>query len=208
MAGFASTRNLIAYIALLALLAVASTFATREILVSRLDDRVSDVLEQEVLEFEVLVEDGRSPETGQPYRSVQELLAMFLQRQVSRNDEALLTYAGGRFFRGKIERFPLDRLPPGPAQAFADLSARTAGGGKTEGTFETPLGEASYRVRRVVIGDTTGALVVALLPVGELNQIADLPRSGVLATFGVLLLASVIAWIIVRLVARTRPIRY
>jgi two-component system OmpR family sensor kinase len=198
----------IAYVVLLALVAVASTFATRQILVNRLNDQVSDTLEQEVLEFEQLIEVGRSPETSRPYGSVQELLAVFVERQVARNDEAILTYAEGRFFRGKIESFPLDRLPPAQEQAFAALSSRTAVTGETKGTFETRLGDARYRVRRVVIGDTTGAFVVALLPVGELAVIDELQSWDIVAMLAVLLfLASVIAWIVVRLVTRTRPIR-
>jgi len=192
----ARTRILIAYVVLLALSAVASTFAIREVLLIRLHDQVDDALEQEVLEFEQLLEGGRNPETSEPFASVQELLLVFLERQVTSDDEAILTYAEGAFFRGKSARFPLDRLPPRQDQAFADYSSRTARVVPTEGTFETQLGTTRYRARRVVIGDTTGAVVVAILPVGELNEIGELQRWGVLATLVVLLIASVIAWLI------------
>jgi two-component system OmpR family sensor kinase len=192
----ARMRILISYVVLLALSAVASTFAIREILLIRLDDQVNDALEQEVLEFEQLLEDGRNPETSEPFKSVQELLLAFLERQVTSDDEALLTYADGSFLRGKSARFPLDRLPPRQEQAFAAFSSRTAAGGETGGKFETRLGDASYRARRVVIGDTTGAVVVTILPVGELSEIGELQRWGVFATLGVLLVASAIAWLV------------
>lgn len=197
---------LVGYVGLLAVVAVASSLATREILVMELDDRVSDTLDQEVLEFEQLVEVGRNPETSQPYRSAHELLEVFVERQVARDDEAILAFAEGAFFRGKTSRFPLDRLPQGQQSAFAAYSSKTAEAGPTEGTFETGLGTARFRARRVVIGDTSGALVVALLPVGQLDEIAEFPRWSILTTFGVLLLASVIVWIMARLVTRRRPI--
>jgi two-component system OmpR family sensor kinase len=192
----ARARILIAYVVLLALSAVASTFAIREILVIRLNDQVSDALEQEVLEFEELLERGRNPETSEPFQSVQEFLLIFLERQVTSDDEAILTYAEGELLRQKVGRFPLDRLPARQEQAFRAFSTREGEGGATAGTFETGLGKARYRARRVVIGDTTGAMVVTILPVGELNEIGELQRWGVLATLAVLLVASVIAWLI------------
>jgi signal transduction histidine kinase len=192
----ARTRILIAYIVLLAISAVASTFAIREILVVRLNDSVNDALEQEVLEFEDFIEDGRNPETGEAFTSVRQLLDVFLQRQVLSDDEAILTYADGAFQAQRIARFPIDRIPPRQDEAFEEFSSRTAEGGATEGTFETRLGTARYRARGVRIGETTGAMVVTILPVGELNEIGELQRWGVLATLAVLLVASVIAWLI------------
>jgi two-component system OmpR family sensor kinase len=192
----ARMRILIAYIVLLAMSAVASTFAIREILVLRLNDQVNDALEQEVLEFEQLREEGRNPETSEPFKSAQELLRLFLERQVTSDDEAILAYAEGALLGQKIARFPLDRLPPRQEQAFRAFSTRTGEGGGTEGTFETGLGEARYRARRVVIGDSTGAVVVTILPVGELQEIHELQTWGVLATLGVLLIASVIAFLV------------
>jgi signal transduction histidine kinase len=192
----ARTRILIAYVVLLALSAVASTFAIREILVIRLNDQVNDALEQEVLEFERLLESGVNPETSRPFESVQEFLLVFLERQVTSDDEAILTYAEGSFFRGKTGKFPLDRIPPRQERAFAAFSSRTAQVGATEGSFDTRLGTARYRARPLRIGETTGAVVVTILPVGELNEIAELQRWGVLATLAVLLVASVIAWLI------------
>jgi two-component system, OmpR family, sensor kinase len=192
----ARTRILIAYIVLLAISAVASTFAIREILIVRLNDSVNDALEQEVLEFEDFIEDGRNPETGEAFTSVRQLLNVFLQRQVLSDDEAILAYADGSFLAQRIARFPLDRIPPRQDEAFEEFSSRTAEGGATEGTFETGLGTARYRARGVRIGETTGAMVVTILPVGELNEIGELQTWGVLATLAVLLVASVIAWLI------------
>jgi two-component system OmpR family sensor kinase len=192
----ARARILIAYVVLLALSAVASTFAIREILLIRLADQVDDALEQEVLEFEQLREEGRNPVTSEPFGSVQDLLKLFLERQVTSDDEVLLAYAEGELLTQKIAKFPIDRLPPRQDQAFKGFSSRSGEAGETAGTFETRLGEARYRARRVVIGGTTGALVVAILPVGELNEIGELQRWGVLATLAVLLVASVIAWLI------------
>ena len=71
--------------------------------------------------------------------------------------------------------FPLDVLPREVLADWAALSSDLPGEGeRVTGTFETELGDAHYRVRRVVLGDHTGAFVVAILPAAELDEIEDL----------------------------------
>jgi signal transduction histidine kinase len=80
---------------------------------------------------------------------------------------------------------------------WAALSSDLQGTGeRVTGTFDTDLGKAHYRVRRVVMGDETGAFDVANLPAKELDEIRDLQTYGVVVTLVVLLLASAVAWLI------------
>jgi two-component system OmpR family sensor kinase len=88
-------------------------------------------------------------------------------------------------------------LPEAQMAQWAELSTESAAGNElATGTFQTERGTAYYRVRHVVLGDSTGAFVVAILPAKELQEIAELQIYGVAATLVVLLIASAIAYFI------------
>jgi two-component system, OmpR family, sensor kinase len=194
----ARTRILASYVILLAASALVSTFAIRQILIIRLDDRVADAGQQEVLELDRLLAVGRDPDTGRPFTTPRALFDAYLARNVPSSEEALLTFVDGSFYRSALARFPLDRLPPEPLADWASLSSRLppGAGQPSTGTFETELGTAHYRVRRVQLGESTGAFVVAILPAAELDEIGELQTIGAGATLVVLLIASGFAWLI------------
>jgi two-component system OmpR family sensor kinase len=193
----ARTRILSSYVILLAVSALVSTFTIRQILIIRLDDRVADAGQQEVEEVDRLVAIGRDPETGEPFTSPRALFDTYLARNVPSSEEALLTFVDGSFHRSALARFPLDQLPDEQMVDWADLSTESPA--ETEsvtGDFETALGKAHYRVRRVVLEDGIGAFVVAVLPAAELDEIQEVQTYGFVATLGVLLIASAIAYLI------------
>ena len=193
----ARTRILASYVILLALSAVVSTFAIRQILLIRLDDRIQDAGQQEVAELERLLRDGTDPETSRPFTDPAALFDIYLDRNVPSSEEALITFVNGRFHEQAIERFPIDVLPAEVLADWAALSSDLPGEGeRVTGTFETDIGRAHYRVRRVLLGDDTGAFVVAILPAAELEEIRDLQTYGVGATLIVLLIASAVAYLV------------
>ena len=193
----ARTRILASYVILLALSAVVSTFAIRQILLIRLDDRIQDAGQQEVAELERLLRDGTDPETSRPFTDPAALFDIYLDRNVPSSEEALITFVNGRFHEQAIERFPIDVLPAEVLADWAALSSDLPGEGeRVTGTFETDIGKAHYRVRRVLLGDDTGAFVVAILPAAELEEIRDLQTYGVGATLIVLLIASAVAYLV------------
>jgi two-component system, OmpR family, sensor kinase len=184
-------------ILLLAASAVLSTFVIRQLLLIRLNDRIEDAGQQEVLELDRLLAVGRDPETGRPFDSPAALFDAYLARNVPSSEEALLTFVDGRIYRFALGRFPLDRLPSEPITDWEDLSSsRPEEPESVTGTFDTSLGTAHFRVRRVVLEGHTGAFVVAILPAAELEEIGDLQVSGVVVILGILLVASGIAWLI------------
>jgi two-component system OmpR family sensor kinase len=193
----ARAKILASYVVLLALTAVLSTFVLHELLIIRLDDRVRESLEQEVLELDRLVAVGRDPETGEPFTSPQALFDAYLARNVPGPEEALLAFVDGQFYRSALARFPLDQLP---AEQLADWEALAGPSpGESEsasGRMDTELGEAHFRVRRVLLEEGTGALVVTILPAGELNEIGKLQTYGVVTALGLLLIATAVAWFI------------
>src|SRR5918999_1392895 len=118
-------------------------------------------------------------------------------RTVPSSEEALITFVNGRFPEQALERFPIDVLPAEVLADWAALSSDLPGEGeRVTGTFETDIGRAQYRVRRVLLGDDTGAFVVAILPAAELEEIRDLQTYGVGATLIVLLIASAVAYLV------------
>ena len=193
----ARTRILASYVVLLTLSALVSTFAIRQILIIRLHDRIEDAGQQEVAELERLLAVGRDPATGRPFDSPRVLFEAYLARNVPSSEEALLTFVDGRFHRQVLERFPISVLPAETLADWAALSSRLPGRGeRVTGTFETEIGTAHYRVRRVLLEGGTGAFVVAILPAAELDEIRDLQTYGAGATLVVLLIASGIAYLI------------
>ena len=193
----ARTRILASYVVLLTLSAVLSIVAIRQILLIRLDDRIQDAGQQEVAELERLLTVGRDLQTGRPFTHPRALFDTYLARNVPSSEEGLLTFVDGRFHRQVLEAFPIDVLPREVLADWAALSSNLPGKGeRVTGTFETELGDAHYRVRRVVLGDHTGAFVVAILPAAELDEIEDLQTYGVAVTVVVLLIASAFAYLI------------
>jgi two-component system, OmpR family, sensor kinase len=193
----ARTRILASYVVLLALSAVVSTFAIREVLLIRLTDRVEDAGRQEIAELEQFLAVGRDPATNRPFNHPKALFDAYLARNVPGDEEALVTFVDGEFHRHELEQFPLDRLPTEQLADWAALSSDLPGEGRrVTGTYATDLGEAHYRVRRVLLGEHTGSFVVTVLPAAELEEIRDLQTYGVGATLVVLLIASSAAYLI------------
>ena len=193
----ARTRILSSYVILLAVSALVSTFAIRQILIIRLDDRVADAGQQEVDELDRLHAIGRDPDTGRPFTSPRALFDAYLARNVPSSEEALLTFVDGRFHRSALARFPLDQLPAEQMADWADLS--TSAPDETErvtGEFTTEIGTAHFRVQRVLLEEGTGAFVVAVLPAAEIKEINELQIIGFAATLAVLLIASAVAYLI------------
>jgi two-component system, OmpR family, sensor kinase len=197
-AGSARARILIAYIVLLTLAAALGLFGFRQALLLRLDHTVDDAMRQEVLELDRLLEDGRDPDTGEPFTSLRELFDTYFARNVASRDEALIGFVEGRRYKSStLARFPLDRLPLAALEYGEALSSRpTTGEQRATGRFDTELGEAHYRATRIQFRNEVGAFLVLILPDDERGEIGDLLTYGGAATLGVLLLASGCAWLI------------
>jgi two-component system OmpR family sensor kinase len=191
------TRILAAYVILIALSAAVAILGVRSLLFSQLENRVQESLEQEVREFDQLVAVGINPRTGKRFESVTALFDTYLDRNVPSQEEALLGFVDGKFYRSALAQFPLDRLPSESLSDWEARSSRSPGEAESAvGRFETSLGEAHFRARRVRIGDSHGALVVTILPAAELQDIGDLQTYGAAGALAILLLASGVAWFV------------
>jgi two-component system, OmpR family, sensor kinase len=187
-------RIIISYVVLLFLAAVIATFAIREILEVRLNDSVQDALEQEVLELNELLTEGRDPSTGEPFATTQALFRIYLERNVPSEEEGLLTFINGAEFTHNLERYPIKQLPAEMMSYWEDISKSAPGdGGSFEGTFDTSEGKAYFKADPIRL-PPGGAFVVSILPAGEREEIEELQQYGVIATVALLLLASGFAW--------------
>ena len=190
------TRILAAYVILIVAFAAVALLGLRSLLHRQLEQRVQESLEQEVREFDQLAR-GIDPQTGQGWRSVTALFDTYLDRNVPSNEEALLGFVDGEFYRSALAQFPLDRLPSENLADWETRSTRDPGPGESAvGRFSTGLGDAHFRARRVRIGDSHGALIVTILPAAELEDIADLQTYGAAGALAILLLASGVAWFV------------
>src|SRR5918999_4558154 len=132
-------------ILLLAASAALSTFVIRQLLLSRLNDRIEDAGQQEVLELDRLLAVGQDPATGLPFDSPAALFDAYLARNVPSSEEALLTFVDGRFHRSALARFPLDHLPPAQLADWADLATESPDESeRVSGEFETEIGKAHF----------------------------------------------------------------
>src|ERR687891_2989548 len=92
----ARARILASYLVLLLFSTVVSIVALREVLLARAGERVDDALVQETEEFRTLAEDGRNPQTGEPFGyDVRAVFDVFLSRNVPGESEAFYTYVDG-----------------------------------------------------------------------------------------------------------------
>jgi two-component system OmpR family sensor kinase len=200
---FSSTRTrlLVIFFALLAIFGAGTTFAIREILEIRLDDRTQAALRQEVQEVQRLLQIGRNPETARPFTSLEAALTVAHERQVQSPEEGFLFMVGDEVYLDRLRAFPgapEKKIPEDAIATFAAFSARGgAPGEQLSGKFTTSAGEASYRAVRVTVGEQTGAFVVAILPQGEQRSIRELQTYGALVTFGAAVLAAALAWFLV-----------
>jgi two-component system, OmpR family, sensor kinase len=194
------TRILASYVVLLAIAAVLALFGIRQLLFSQLEERVQSSLAQEIAEFEQLVA-GRDPDTGERFTSAERLIDLYLQRNVASQEEAIVGFVDGGFAGQQLANWPLDGLPSEKlaeweARSTADLSEPRS----ATGSFDTSLGKAYFRARRIVVEEgteeSTGVLIVTILPAAELEDINDLQTYGAVATAGILVLASLLAWFI------------
>ncbi len=189
----ARARILASYLILLLFSTAVATVVLREVLLARAGERVDDALVQETREFRRLAEDGRNPETGELFGDdVRAIFDVFLSRNVPGEEEAFYTYVDGaayeQNFAPALEERRLDQI-----DALASTTATR------RGEFELE-DETRFRYVAVPVEDTRGrprgvfAVVIDLD--GELDEVNEALQIAVGVNVGVLILASMLAWVI------------
>lgn len=168
----------------------------------RVEARTIDEVEQELDEFARLKGDGRDPSTGEPFTSIDDLMRLFLRRNVPDDDELLVAWAGDR----AIGRFPGgDDLYEDPAFVEAVRRLVTTGGSTR---IDTTRGEVLVAAQPVRQGGEQGALVVAVYLAEDRAELLDTMRTYVVvATLLTVLVVAAAAWQSGRLLAPIRVLR-
>jgi signal transduction histidine kinase len=183
---------------LLALTSVLSVFAIYEVLSIRLQDRVNDSLQQEVLELDRLLADGRDPQTGRPFESLASVFDIYFSRNVPGSHEGMVAFLEGDVYATELIRYPLPNLPEDVISNWAGFSSPELGDdAPSTGAFDTALGLAHYRAAPITFNGEHGAFVVTILPQGEAASIRTMQTYGLAASLGVVLIASLFAWLFV-----------
>jgi two-component system, OmpR family, sensor kinase len=189
----ARARILASYLILLLFSTAVGTIVLREVLLARAGERVDDALVQEIEEFRQLADIGQNPETAQPFGDdVGAIFDVFLVRNVPAEAEAFYTYVDGQFYDASYAP-SLEERRLGQIEDLASISAAR------RGEFEHE-DETRFRYVAVPVEDTQGrprgvfAVVIDLSD--ELDEVNEALQIAVGVNIGVLILASMLAWVI------------
>jgi two-component system, OmpR family, sensor kinase len=197
-------RILASYLILLLFSTVVSIVVLREVLLARAGERVDDALVQEVEEFRKLAEDGRNPRTGDPFgNDLEAIFNVFLARNVPGQSEAFYTYIDGNLHR--------PAFGPGLRQRrIVEIDELALSRGVQRGEAELETGD---RIRYLVApvqtdGQSRGVFAVAIDLGAEIDEVNDALRLAAGVSVGVLILASMLAWVVAgRVLAPLRVLR-
>jgi two-component system, OmpR family, sensor kinase len=201
----ARARILASYLILLLFSTAVGTIVLREVLLARADERVDDALVQETEEFRELVDDGRNPRTGEPFGDdLGAIFDVYLSRNVPGEREAFYTYVDGEVHEQRY-------APTLEEQRLARIDALGATPTTRRGELELDDGR---RLRYVALpvedtdGRPAGVFAVVIDLSGELDEVNAALRIAVGVNIGVLILASMLAWVIAgRVLAPLRLLR-
>jgi len=195
------TRILLVFVGLLALGTIASILVAREVVYSRLDQRIDDELNQEAKELRRLA-GSIDPSTGRPFgRNVRRLFETFFERNAASRGEVMLTFVNGNpFMRSRqLESYRLDE--------DAALVAHWSGVTEPErGTAETPAGPVDYLAIPLLWDDKVlGVFVVTQFRDRQQEPFDDAIIAAGAVGVAVLLIGSLLAWLLAEGVLR--PVR-
>jgi two-component system, OmpR family, sensor kinase len=199
----ARARILASYVVLLLFSTVVTIVALRGVLLARAGERVDDALVQESEEFRRLAELGRDPRTAEPFGDdVRAIFEVFLSRNVPGEGEAFYTYVDGELYK--------TRFAPGLRELkIAEIDALALTTSVQRGEAEL---EDGSRIRYLAVPVETGpdsAVFAAAIDLsGEIDEVNDALRIAAGVSVGVLILASLLAWVVAgRVLAPLRLLR-
>jgi two-component system OmpR family sensor kinase len=200
LTGSTRVRSVAVTVVLLALAIGASVLVSRQLLLSRLDERIDRQLSAEVAELASLASDGVDPATGRPFEDVAAVMRTKLQRSVPDRFETMLSIVGARVDARSAQPPPL-RLDADP-ELVARLAATTQ---PSLGWAQTTEGAVRYAAMPVTAGDVSGVFVVASFRDLEAAEVHETVGILALVGAGAAVVAGVLAWLLAGRVLR--PLR-
>ena len=194
-------RILVGFVGMLALATIGSVLVAREVITSRLDERIDRDLAQEASELRRLAA-GVDPATGAPFGDdVRRIFRVFFAQNTPSRGEAVLTFVDGEpFLRSRqVVGYRLDQDP----QLVEHWGSLT----QTErGEADTPAGPVDFlAVPLHADGRVLGVFVVSFFRELEANVVDDATIATAGVGLAVLLIGSLLAWRVAESVLR--PVR-
>jgi len=194
-------RILVGFVGMLALATIGSVLVAREVITSRLDERIDRDLAQEASELRRLAA-GVDPATGDPFADdVRRIFRVFFAQNTPSRGEAVLTFVDGEpFLRSRqVVGYRLDQDP----QLVEHWGSLT----QTErGEVDTPAGPVDFlAVPLTGDGRVLGVFVVSFFRELEANVVDDATIATAGVGLAVLLIGSLLAWRVAESVLR--PVR-
>lgn len=181
------TRVLVSFLVLLVVSTAASLFVLREVLLSRISDRVTNELAAELEPLEAL-EQGR-PGSGRAWPDLESLFDAFLDTNSPPPTGVFGTFIGVTPYRAVSSGAVATKSRlPAAISSLEDTSP-------TSGTVETEVGEAVWIGIPASVGGQRGSVIAAALTTAERDQVEDAVRLAVGVSLVVLLLASLFIWL-------------
>lgn len=197
----ARTRILICYLVLMSMSSLAAVLMVRQMLISRLEERVQQSLQQEVQELRQL-RNGKDPDTGSPFgNDIAAVFDVFLSRNIPEDDEFLLTMVDGQFHSASSLALP-QVLQPDSALVlrWARLTQPQTGTELTTDGMLLYRAEPVHLYRRVesatAAEQVAGVFVVVYLTSGERAEVDEAVLIMTQASLAVLAIASFLAWLV------------
>ena len=181
------TRVLVSFLVLLVVSTAASLFVLREVLLSRISDRVTNELAAELEPLEAL-EQGR-PGSGRGWPDLESLFDAFLDTNSPPPTGVFGTFIGVTPYRAVSSgAVATESRLPAAISSLEDTSP-------TSGTVETEVGEAVWIGIPASVDGQRGSVIAAALTTAERDQVEDAVRLAVGVSLVVLLLASLFIWL-------------
>jgi two-component system, OmpR family, sensor kinase len=198
--------RIIGWVLLLVLAALTVvTLVTWRLLIQASDARMDEGLRIEVEEFAELTAPGTNPRTGQPFRTVDEVIGEAIAYNLARPNEKFLGYVDG-IYRTQSRQEPGTPEVLAGDPAFAALVATVDT--PRSGHYESPAaGEVRYLAIPVMLqGDPAHGVIVAAYLADAERAAADTAAQLMLVVGGVTLLgAAAAAWLVAGRILR--PLR-
>lgn len=177
------------FIALVAVTLIALILTTRTVLQSGVAESANEDVVQEIEEFVTFTEEGRDPETAEPFASPDRLLQVYLSRQIPSPDEALVGVIGGQLVQ--MDAGPRPLLAGEPLVEAALSSPQAAG------VVDDEL-RGAVHWGTVTIADSDATLLVARFMDTDTAAVNATLRAMLFTGLGALVLASGLAWVVAR----------
>ncbi len=175
---------------------------------TQIENDINEQIDQEISEFRALESTGTDPATGDPFASTEALLGLFLDRQVTDDDEILVIYSG----RERTGNTPhaSEELILGEPEYRAAAVEGLRSGGTVE--YQSPRFKEVWvtvlQVENRLAGDPGGALVIINLLDDERSELDRTIRTYAVITLLSLALITVLAlWQSGRLLAPLTTLR-